>query len=97
VPLSAAAVIVLREQIGVHAEFVSVFRGKPIRRVNTKAWRRALKWTGITNFRWRNLRHIWASWHVKARTPLHMLQELGSWESVEMVGRYVHLCTYLRI
>ena len=93
VPLSAAAVIVLREQIGVHGEFVFAFRGKPIRQVNTKAWRQALKRSGITNFRWHDLRHTWASWHVQAGTPLHVLQELGGWESVEMVRRYAHLST----
>ena len=93
VPLSAAAVIVLREQIGVHGEFVFAFRGKPIRQVNTKAWRQALERTGITNFRWHDLRHTWASWHVQAGTPLHVLQELGGWESVEMVRRYAHLST----
>jgi integrase len=93
VPLSAAAVIVLREQIGVHAEFVFAFRGKPIRQVNTKAWRQALMRTGITDFRWHDLRHTWASWHVQAGTPLHVLQELGGWESVEMLRRYAHLST----
>src|SRR5690349_3562376 len=43
VPLSVAAVIVLREQIGAHAELVFAFRGKPITQANTKAWRLALK------------------------------------------------------
>jgi integrase len=93
VPLSAAAVLVLREQIGVHAEFVFAFRGKPVMQVNTKAWRQALRLAGIDNFRWHDLRHTWASWHVQAGTPLHVLQELGGWESVEMVRRYAHLST----
>ena len=47
----------------------------------------------IENFRWHDLRHTWASWHVQAGTPLHVLQELGGWESVEMVRRYAHLST----
>ncbi len=93
VPLSAASVIVLREQIGAHAEFVFAFRGKPITQANTKAWRLALKRARITNFRWHDLRHTWASWHVQSGTPLHVLQELGGWESVEMVRRYAHLST----
>lgn len=38
-----------------------------------------------------DLRHTWASWHVQAGTPLHVLQELGGWESAEMVRRYAHL------
>jgi beta-glucosidase/6-phospho-beta-glucosidase/beta-galactosidase len=28
---------------------------------------------------------------VQTGTPLHVLQELGGWESVEMVRRYAHL------
>src|SRR2546425_12029207 len=69
------------------------FRGKPLRQVNTKAWREALKKVGIENFRWHDLRHTWASWHVQAGTPLHVPQELGGWECVEMVRKYAHLST----
>ena len=90
-PLSANAVVVLREQIGKHLEFVFTYRGKPVKEVNTKAWRAALKRAGIENFRWHDLRHTWASWHVQAGTPLHVLQELGGWECVEMVRKYAHL------
>ncbi|MGH8680911.1 MAG: hypothetical protein ACREVP_05315 [Burkholderiales bacterium] len=28
---------------------------------------------------------------MQAGTPIHELQELGGWESVEMVRRYAHL------
>jgi integrase len=91
VPLSASAVIVLREQLGRHSEYVFTYRGKPVRQVSTKSWYRALQRAGIENFRWHDLRHVWASWHVQAGTPLHVLQELGGWESVEMVRRYAHL------
>jgi len=93
VPLSAAAVVLLRERIGKHETHVFSFRGKPVRQVNTKAWRQALQRTGIENFRWHDLRHTWASWHVQAGTPLHVLQELGGWECVEMVRKYAHLST----
>ena len=93
VPLSAAAVVVLREQVGKHATHVFSYRGKRLRQANTKAWRKALSRVGIENFRWHDLRHTWASWHVQAGTPLHVLQELGGWESVEMVRRYAHLST----
>ena len=58
--------------------------------VNTKAWRNTLAKVGIENFRWHDLRHTWASWHVQAGTPLHVLQELGGWECVEMVRKYAH-------
>ncbi|WP_081607883.1 tyrosine-type recombinase/integrase [Methylomonas sp. MK1] len=59
--------------------------------VNTNAWHNALERAGIDDFRWHDLRHTWASWHVQAGTPLHVLQELAGWESVEMVRRYAHL------
>ena len=91
VPLSAAAVIVIREQLGKHQTRVFSFRGKPVHQVNTKAWAAGLERAGITNFRWHDLRHTWASWHVQGGTPLFALQELGGWQSTEMVRRYAHL------
>ena len=91
VPLSAAAVIVIREQIGKHLTHVFSYQGRSVTQVNTKAWRSALERVGISEFRWHDLRHTWASWHVQAGTPLHVLQELGGWECVEMVRKYAHL------
>jgi integrase len=91
VPLSEAAILVLREQVGKHPLCVFTYRGDPIKQLNSKAWRAAFERAGIEDFRWHDLRHTWASWHVQAGTPLHVLQELGGWESVEMVRRYAHL------
>ncbi|MGA7178389.1 MAG: tyrosine-type recombinase/integrase [Thiobacillaceae bacterium] len=91
IPLSAAAVIVIREQIGKHSTHVFSYRSRSVMQVNTKAWRRALAKVGISTFRWHDLRHTWASWHVQAGTPLHVLHELGCWECVEMVRKYAHL------
>jgi len=48
-----------------------------VTRANNHAWRKALKRTGIEDFRWHDFRHTWASWHVQAGTPLNVLQELG--------------------
>jgi integrase len=64
---------------------------RAIAKANTKAWRDALKRAGIEGVCWHMLRHTWASWHVQKGTPLYVLQELGTWESVEMVMRYAHL------
>jgi integrase len=93
VPLNEAATAVIRRQIGKHDERVFTYRGNPVGQVNTAAWRRALSKAGIENFRWHDLRHTWASWHVQAGTPVNELQELGGWESVEMVRRYAHLAS----
>ena len=58
---------------------------------NTKAWRAALVRAGISNFRWHDLRHTWATWHRQSGTPTHELQRLGGWQSSVMVERYAHL------
>jgi len=91
VPLNAEAVVLIRKQVGKHPTHVFCFNGKPVVQVSTKTWYRAMERAGITDFRWQDLRHTWASWHVQQGTPLHALQELGGWESAEMVRRYAHL------
>jgi integrase len=91
VPLSSAAVALIREQIGKHVTHVFSYRGKPVTQVNTKAWRLALERAGIEDFRWHDLRHTWASWHAQAGTPQNVLQELGGWQTAGMVRRYAHL------
>ena len=59
--------------------------------MSTKASYAALEQAGITDFRWHDLRHTWASWRAQAGTSLFALQEMGGWESSEMVRRYAHL------
>jgi integrase len=91
VPLNEDAMKVIARQVGKHRELVFSFRGKQVHQVSTKAWYGALQRAGITDFRWHDLRHTWASWHVQGGTPLFALQELGGWESAEMVRKYAHL------
>jgi integrase len=90
VPLNADAMAVLRQCQGKHQDFVFTFHGKPVWWVGTKAWRSALVRAGIEDFRWHDLRHTWATEHANSGTPLNVLQELGGWESPEMVRRYAH-------
>ena len=91
VPLNGEALSLVLKQKGTHATHVFSYRGKPLTQVSTKAWYGALKRAGIEKFRWHDLRHTWASWHVQGGTPLFALQELGGWESAEMVRQYAHL------
>ena len=92
VPLADDAVAVLRGQIGRHERWVfPTFRGGPQVQIS-KGWKAALARAGIEpSFRWHDLRHTWASWHVMAGTPLEVLQKLGGWASLSMVMRYAHL------
>ena len=91
VPLNEEALSILRSRLGQHATHVFTYLGKPMTQTSTKAWYEALKRAGIEDFRWHDLRHTWASWHVQNGTPVNVLQELGGWESPEMVRRYAHL------
>lgn len=91
VSLNATAIGVLTKQIGKHPARVFTYKGKPVHQVNTKAWKTALKRAGIDNFRWHDLRHTWASWLTQQGVPLNVIQEMGAWESSEMVRRYAHL------
>jgi len=79
------------KQIGKHPERVFTHDGKPIKRGSTGAWYRAIKRVGLKHFRYHDLRHVWASWHVQSGTPLFALQELAGWETERMVRRYAHL------
>ncbi|HRD48620.1 MAG: site-specific integrase [Candidatus Competibacter sp.] len=91
VPLNDSAAEVLRRCWGQHPEFVFTYAGHPIKRPDILTWRRACQKAGIADFRWHDLRHTWASWHVQAGTSLQTLMELGGWSSYEMVLRYAHL------
>lgn len=91
VPLSSEAIEVLRGERFKHPTHVFTYRGKPVNQINTKAWRAALVRAGIANFRWHDLRHTWASWHVQNGTPLAVLKELGGWADYDMVQKYAHL------
>lgn len=104
VALNDVACQVLRKQIGRSSQHVFVYvtastrpdgsETKRIRKMRYDAntgWRAALRRAGITNFRFHDLRHTWASWLVQAGVPLSVLQEMGGWESIEMVRRYAHL------
>ena len=96
VPLSETAIAVLRRQRAnprapACADSVFTYRGRPVYQTATAAWAKALQRAGLSDFRWHDLRHTWASWHVQRGTPLQVLKELGGWETMEMVQRYAHL------
>lgn len=90
VPLNQAAALALRRVVGQHERWCFTFQGQPMAAVGS-AWGRALRRAGISDFRFHDLRHTWASWHVMAGTSLPELMELGGWKSYEMVLRYAHL------
>lgn len=91
VPLNKTAISLISAQKGQNPIYVFTYQGEPVTRCNNHAWKKALRRAGIEDFRWHDLRHTWASWHVQNGTALHELQQLGGWSNYEMVLRYAHL------
>jgi len=74
-----------------HANVLTEVWHQQMRVDDNSAWNTGKQRTGITDFRFHDLRHTWASWLVQAGVPLSALQEMGGWESIEMVQRNAHL------
>jgi integrase len=96
VPLNDDAVMVLERRLKEGAGKRLVFtRGADLDTLilqnDRRDFARACDLIGIEDFRWHDLRHTWASWHVQRGTPLMVLKELGGWETIEMVQKYAHL------
>lgn len=104
VPLNETACQILDRQQGKHHRWVFVHttpawrsdgtKTPAVRKMRTdsnKAWSGALRRAGISNFRFHDLRHTWASWLVQSGVSLLALKEMGGWETLEMVQRYAHL------
>jgi integrase len=90
IPLNNDAVLGLRAVHGSHPRWCFTYQGEPMRAVGS-AWGRSLRRAGIEAFRFHDLRHTWASWHVMSGTSLQELMELGGWKLYELVLRYAHL------
>jgi integrase len=88
VPLNDEAVSVLRnwrEQSGTGARAFRVATGF------RTAWGKVLKRARISNFRWHDLRHHFASRLVQNGVPLNTVRDLLGHGSVGMSLRYAHL------
>jgi len=94
VPLNRDAVEVLEAERGKHPVFCFTYRSEPIAwEMTNSAWHTAIEKAGITDFRFHDLRHTWASWHRQAGTSCDELKDLGGWKSRVMVDRYAKFAT----
>lgn len=92
VPLNNAAMAVLKARKGISEQYV-FGEPEPLCRASITSWYSAVRDAGLKGFRWHDLRHTWASWHVMNGTRLEELMKLGGWSTMDMVMRYAHLST----
>jgi integrase len=93
VPLNDAACAILASRRGTNKQYVFAHpdSGLPLYKASNRAWYTAVRKAKLKGFRWHDLRHTWASWHVMSGTRLEELQRLGGWATAQMVQRYAHL------
>ena len=57
------------------------------------SFRKACSHAGISDFRWHDLRHTFASWHVQSGTDLYRVSRMLGHSTLQMSARYAHLAT----
>ena len=72
------------------SEYVFTYKGKRIKNIK-KAFKTVLKNAGITDFRFHDLRHTFASQVIMRGGDLKDVQELLGHKSMSMTLRYSHL------
>jgi integrase/recombinase XerD len=95
VPLSdrAVAVFVASPRVGQSPYvFTNPNTGQRYRNVR-HSFRKACSRAGIRDFRWHDLRHTFASWHVQSGTDLYRLSRILGHSTLQMTTRYAHLAT----
>ena len=80
-PLNDEAVEILRNMPR-DCEYPFAYRGRKADQISRSEFATALRKSGIEDFRFHDLRHTWASWHVQNGTPLMTLKELGDGRSL---------------
>ncbi len=93
IPLNSIAVDILKQWQKQQASYPLVFPGKEGKQIDNldKSWAKVLKAAKISDFRWHDLRHSFASHLVMAGVDLNTVRELMGHSDIKMTLRYAHL------
>jgi integrase len=91
--LNSVAISALKQWKKYRDKSPLVFPAKDGERLNNvkKSWGKLLNDAGITNFRWHDMRHDFASKLVMAGVDLNTVRELLGHATIQMTLRYAHL------
>jgi integrase len=95
VPLSdrAVAIFVATAPIGPSPYvFTNPRTGQRYRNLR-QSFQKACSRAGISDFRWHDLRHTFASWHIQSGTDLYRVSRILGHSTLQMTTRYAHLAT----
>ena len=94
-PLNSSALAAIRSLASWEERTGPIFRSKrrPDKPVlsNDHWFKPALKAAGISDFKWHDLRHTFASWLVQDGVPIERVSKLLGHKSLSMTMRYAHL------
>lgn len=91
VPLSTAAIDVLKRQMGRHLRFVFAQDGVPVKqRAFDWQFRKATEGMGV---RLHDVRRTWASWMRQSGAGLQTIKDAGGWQTLSVVDRVYALAS----
>ena len=86
-----ACQIIASQPLGGLCNQIFKFQGRPIKDPARSAWRKARRDCGLSDFRFHDLRHTWASRAAKRGCTEAQIAYLGGWKSTRMVSHYTDL------
>ncbi|MFI5304918.1 MAG: tyrosine-type recombinase/integrase [Nitrospiria bacterium] len=93
-PLNQNALAVLKRRAKIKSITHFVFYNGNVQRIDpnnlNRAFRSAVKKSGIEKLRFHDLRHTFATRLIQGGIDLYKLQRLGRWKDISMVMRYAH-------
>jgi integrase len=92
IPITEAAMSVLRRNRGKHPDYVFTYKGKRIASISHTTWMKSCRKARVDNLHFHDLRRTFGTRLAIAGVPLDAIMRLGGWSSYAiLLRRYAHL------